>query len=717
MSGCMKRRLLTYMWLFVACCATLQAQNPFGNTRDANGNQIDPNMQPDDFRNDSTEVQSAAPKLFQWRISETLGNQIMTEVDTVALNFQNVNMEEGMTGHYSILGNMGSPRLSHIFADRQYDIAPTIFLQPLTGFFKRSDEMVFTNSNIPYTNLSYWPNGDKITGEDRFKAYFSMNMNRRLAFGFKFDYQYGRGYYANQATSNFNAGLFVSYLGKHYQLHAMYNNYYFKQNENGGITDDEYITNPEGKAEGSKTYESNNIPVRLEGSSNRNHNMSVYLSHRYRLGFTRETIELVDKQEDEATMRRRNRIAQTRERADIAAQDSLQNDSLAITPKDTIIKEEFVPVTSFIHTLKVERSRHSFFSSDLDSLPPALLNTKETADSTVRFSIKNVFGISLLEGFNKYAKAGLTAYISHEFNKYTLMNMDTSLENPHNVRYTEQELFVGGELAKREGNLLHYNINGEFGLAGVAQGQFKLDATADLNVKLFKDTVSLKVHGYVKNVLPSFYMRHYHSNHYVWDYEDMDKELRMRLEGELNFPLTGTNLKAGLETIKNYTYFDSEAMSRQASGSIKVANATLTQKFKLGILHLDNEVTWQKTNSDLLPLPTWTLYHNLYILTKIAKKVLNVQLGADVRYFSEYYAPTYAPGLQQFHLQSEEGRMKIGNYPVVNVYANLQLKRTRFFVMFYHVNEGMGSRKYFYAPHYPINPRLLKFGVSWNFYD
>ena len=717
MSGCMIRRLLIYLWLCVACCATLQAQNPFGNTRDANGNQIDPNMQPDDFRNDSTEVQSAAPKLFQWRLSETLGNQIMTEVDTVALNFQNVNMEEGMTGHYSILGNMGSPRLSHVFADRQYDIAPTIFLQPLTGFFKRSDEMVFTNSNIPYTNLSYWPNGDKITGEDRFKAYFSMNMNRRLAFGFKFDYQYGRGYYANQATSNFNAGLFVSYLGKHYQLHAMYNNYYFKQNENGGITDDEYITNPEGKAEGSKTYESNNIPVRLEGSSNRNHNMSVYLSHRYRLGFTRETIELVDKQEDEATMRRRNRIAQTRERADIAAQDSLQNDSLAITPKDTIIKEEFVPVTSFIHTLKVERSRHSFFSSDLDSLPPALLNTKETADSTVRFSIKNVFGISLLEGFNKYAKAGLTAYISHEFNKYTLMNMDTSLENPHNVRYTEQELFVGGELAKREGKLLHYNINGEFGLAGVAQGQFKLDATADLNVKLFKDTVSLKVHGYVKNVLPSFYMRHYHSNHYVWDYEDMDKELRMRLEGELNFPLTGTNLKAGLETIKNFTYFDSEAISRQASGSIKVANATLTQKFKLGILHLDNEVTWQKTNSDLLPLPTWTLYHNLYILTKIAKKVLNVQLGADVRYFSEYYAPTYAPGLQQFHLQSEEGRMKIGNYPVVNVYANLQLKRTRFFVMFYHVNEGMGSRKYFYAPHYPINPRLLKFGVSWNFYD
>ena len=212
-------------------------------------------------------------------------------------------------------------------------------------------------------------------------------------------------------------------------------------------------------------------------------------------------------------------------------------------------------------------------------------------------------------------------------------------------------------------------------------------------------------------------MRHYVSNHYIWDNDDFDKEMRVRVEGEIDFPLTGTNLKAGIENIKNYTYLNGKALPQQAGGSIKVANATLTQNFRLGIFHLDNEITWQKSSSDVLPLPTWNLYHNLYILTKIAKKVLNVQLGADVRYFSEYYAPDYAPALQQFHLQDGTNRIKIGNYPVVNVYANLQLKRTRFFVQLYHVNEGMGSRRYFYAPHYPINPRLLKFGVSWNFYD
>ena len=37
--------------------------------------------------------------------------------------------------------------------------------------------------------------------------------------------------------------------------------------------------------------------------------------------------------------------------------------------------------------------------------------------------------------------------------------------------------------------------------------------------------------------------------------------------------------------------------------------------------------------------------------------------------------------------------------------------------MMYHINSGMGNRNSFLVPHYPINSRLLKIGVSWNFYD
>ena len=63
------------------------------------------------------------------------------------------------------------------------------------------------------------------------------------------------------------------------------------------------------------------------------------------------------------------------------------------------------------------------------------------------------------------------------------------------------------------------------------------------------------------------------------------------------------------------------------------------------ILHLDNEVTWQKSSEQtVLPLPDLSLYHNFYMQFKLAKKVLSVQLGADVRYFSKYNFPDYRIG-------------------------------------------------------------------------
>ena len=118
----------------------------------------------------------------------------------------------------------------------------------------------------------------------------------------------------------------------------------------------------------------------------------------------------------------------------------------------------------------------------------------------------------------------------------------------------------------------------------------------------------------------------------------------------------------------------------------------------------------------MLPLPDLNVYANLFIKFWIAK-VLNSELGADVRYFTKYYAPDYSPALGQFVQQNQADKVEIGGYPFVNVYLNAHLKRTRFYVMMYHVNQGMGDSNYFLAPHYPINPRTFQFGLSWNFYD
>lgn len=733
----MRRILLTYILLFVLGLLAVQAQQPFNtlDNRDRYGNQVDPSTQPDSL-DTGTDVQSIPPKLYMWKLSETLGNRTIVPADTLALNFQNTNLVGGMTGEYNFLGNLGSPRLSRIFFNRQDD-EPTLFMAPYSSFFVRPDQVFFTNSNVPYTNLTYYKAGNKVNGEERFKSYFSVNVNKRLAFGFNFDYLYGRGYYANQSTSHFNAGLFGSYIGERYQIQAVYNNFFMKMNENGGIANDGYITRPDTMAEGKKEYSSTTIPVKMEQTSNRNKDFYVYLTQRYRLGFKRRVLK--EEAQNNSVQQRFSPAAPTTSIASsIAPADSLATDSLATDslpannlamgdnlsldslnsnhalPEDTNFVEEFVPVTSFIHTFKIERARHKYQSVSTPDENAYYNKQGVSRDSTTAFSVKNVFGIALLEGFNRYAKAGLTGYISHKFSRYDLMNADSMTVD----RFTEQEIYVGGELAKRQGKTLHYSIDGEVGIMDKAMGQFRVNGNMDLNFRLWKDTVNLIIRGFVKNTLPSFYMRHYHSNLHVWDNDNMEKEFRTRVEGELNIDRWGTNLRAGVENVKNYTYLNQKAVPEQNSGNIQILSATLKQNFRAGIFHLDNEVTWQKSsNETVLPLPQISVYSNLYLLTKLAKKVLTVQLGADVRYFTKYNAPAYTPSIQQFHLQPENDQVEIGGYPIVNVYANLHLKRPRLFAMYSHVNQGMGTRNSFLVPHYPINPSLLRIGVSWNFYD
>ena len=97
--------------------------------------------------------------------------------------------------------------------------------------------------------------------------------------------------------------------------------------------------------------------------------------------------------------------------------------------------------------------------------------------------------------------------------------------------------------------------------------------------------------------------------------------------------------------------------------------------------------------------------------------MLKCDLGADLRYFTKYYAPDYSPMLGQYAVQENAERVKTGSYPVVNVYANFHLKHTRFFVMMSHVNSGSGNKEYFFTPHYPLFERVLRMGLSWNFFN
>ena len=670
-------------------------------THDRNGNPIDTTA--------VTDASTIPIGLYQWKVTRRLGNIVPIPVDTLHAGFQNTNDPAGPTGQYNYLGNLGSPRMSRIFFDRKEE-SQFFFTDPYDQSVLRPEDVTFTNTFSPYTNLTYYKSFQNRNSEERFKSYFAINANKRLGFGFYIDYLYGRGMYNNQSTAFFNGGLFASYRGDKYDMHFIFNNDNLKMRENGGIADDRYITDPLGMAEGKKQYQSTDIPTVLNKVWNHNTSYHAFLTHRFNLGFYK------DKEKT----------------------DSLASDKLSIANDSIEAEREFVPVTSFIHTLELDLNGRKYITQDDAQNRQYFEHTyfgNDSIDQNRRTSVRNTFGIALREGFNKWAKAGLTAFLTHEYRDFTLPDSTDVPDQRIIKHYKENVVYVGGELLKEQGKLLHYKVLGEYAVAGEDAGQFRLEGNGDLNINLLGDSVRLDVNAYIKNLNPVFYYRNFHSKHYWWDNSDLSKIMRTRVEGKLNFSRLGTTLRAGVENIKNYTYlantsvpvtnsngeiisFKNNAAVRQHSGNIQVFTAMLQQKLKLGIFHLDGEVAYQKSSEpSILPLPELSAYGNLYLHAGLVKNVLKVSLGADVRYFTKYNAPDYSPVIGQFYLQNPENTVAIGGCPMVNVYANLHWKRTRIFVMMYNVNQNTGNSRYFLAPHYPISPRLLKLGISWNFFD
>lgn len=776
--------------LLVAVCLSLTASTAFSQVRynqvDESGNftqRTDDQSRNQNFNkhnNDSTRNKEIPKGLSTWTVDRIFGDITPVEPDTVPHLFMNTTFNSGKYGEFNHVGSNYTARESRIFFNR-HATDKFIFTQPYSFMEKRPENFLFMNTLSPYTNILYDNCGDKVNGEDHIDAKFAVNANKRLNFGFDLDYSYATGYFSNQNVSHFNATLFGSYIGDRYNMHALFTTSHQKASENGGITDDTYITHPESYAD---DFEESEIPTVLSNNWNRNDHQHLFLTHRYSLGFYRK-VKMTEEelkarkfaeeskkqseennlQKDGSTPGRNEAVPRPSGRPDGAriagAEPKAISDSLAIANDSTRIKvdgqaaidslnraqaiqdsidatmkREFVPVTSFFHTLEWNNYKriHQAYTTPSDYYlntyykQGTLYGNDSIYDQTKQMQVKNLFGIALLEGFNKYVKAGLKAFIGYDYVNYEMP--DTLNGVAHNASWNEHDVFIGGRLSKREGKTLHFDLTAQAYLAGANSGKLLLDFNSDLNFPLFGDTVQLAANAYFHRTTPVFYQTKYHSKHLWWDNPDLSAETRTRIEGVLTYPKTHTTLRVGIEEIQNYTYFgmgyDFSSTGRtnmtagvyQESGNINIMMAQLHQNFRLGPINWENVITYQNcSNTDALPLPTWNIFTNLYLKFRIAK-VLGVELGADATWFSKYYAPDFCPAINQFAVQqNEESRVELGNYPFIDVYANMVLKGVRFFVMMSHVNAGSGNHMRFLTPHYPTNSSVLHFGVSWNFFN
>ena len=677
------------MFMLLVCC-TVQAQRLI--TELETNSDMDMDSRPDSASTSKNKVVPVG--IFSWTIDEKYGNITPADVDTLSHGFQNADLPEGPgSGHYNTLGNYGSPRMSRIFMKRK-PMSTFFFTDPFDMFVVTQDRFRFYNTKSPYFNATYNWCGARDTGEDHIKVTYTNNAGKRVNIGAIFDYIYGQGYYGNQSTSFMNASDWASYLGQRYKFHLSYQHNFMKMGENGGIEDEGYITHPEEMA---SNYSSKDIPTLLSETWNRQEHDLAFFTHHYDLGFY--SIDSTD---------------------------------------STNIKREFVPVTKFFHTVKFNKMMKNYraYRTPKDYHSYKYLQNDTINDRTKHYTVKNLLGVSMCEGFNKWAVFGLTAYVGYEYNNFslpdTLARISPELgQRVFDTKTSEHNVLIGGQLLREQGKLIHYNVDAEVVLAGENIGQFEVNGHGEANIPLFGDTAQIAVNAYLKNLNPSYYFRHFHSTHAWWDIST-SKEFRQRIEGIIKIPHTKTTLTVGFENITNFCYFKNNGTMYagpegkgiiitnnitplQYGSGLQVFSVNLKQDFSFGIFHLDNDFTYQtSSNSDVLPLPAISTYHNIYLKFKIAR-VLNTEIGGDLKYFTQYYAPEYSPVLGQFMNQHDSRKVKIGNYPIISAYVNLLLKRCRFYFQYYHANQGVG--RYFWAPGYPMNPGGIRLGISWNFYD
>jgi hypothetical protein len=254
----------------------------------------------------------------------------------------------------------------------------------------------------------------------------------------------------------------------------------------------------------------------------------------------------------------------------------------------------------------------------------------------------------------------------------------------------------------------------------------------DVAARLFIKERPLSLSGRIRfsTQEPSYWERKFSSNHYMWN-NSFSKENETRIEGSLNIPHVGLTATVSQSILGNKIYYAGGALDPeqphiiyvkpvQATDVVSVTGVYLREDLPIRLgassVNLNHRVMLQwSTDQKVIPLPLASAYLSYFFEFHVVKDVLRLQIGVDGRDNTPYYAPGWNPGVGQFYNQREK---QLGDYVWLDAFVNAKWKRMRILVKWEHLNDDMmGQRNFFSVLHYPMNRRVLKLGLSWNFYD
>ena len=646
------------------------------------------------YNSNKSEKKTVYPPGQAWTLSYPLGLRFESTIDTLMLNYQRQAIPSLVTDAQALTGNYGTEGQTQLWFKRPMR-SDFFFVDALDAWLPSASTQKVYNVYQPMTLASYNFGGGKDTNQDRLRAMLAGNVNRRIGLNASIDYLYSKGSYENQAVKQLSYGLAGYYTGDRYEAQAYFYQFNSLNKENGGITDDLYITDPAQLQGGVSKIDAKSIPTNLSAAHNRVKGKQFYMSHAYNVGYWKD-----------------------------------------VQVNDTLTREEYVPMLKFIYSMDYHQNSRMFRNDNVTEGnkfwgDTHYLTNGNTLDKMSWWGLSNTFGIQMIEGFRKWVKFGLNAYATYETRHFTQANkgwIPPTATDPEgnetpveltplpdgiviNPKESQNLLWIGGQLTKQQGTTLRYDADVKFGLLGDVAGDLDIKGNGAANIRLLSDTVTVSANVRFRNLAQPSFLKQYISNRFAWK-NDFGKTRGFRVGGRLDIPWTNTSLAVNWENVQNHVYFNTAGLPVQHGGSVHILAASLEQRLKFGIWNWDNTITFQtSSNQNVIPLPALAIYSNMYLHFN-AFKVLQLQIGVDCDYYTRYRGVNYEPATMTFRVGDD---WRIGNFPFMDVYVTAKLYKVRFFVLFSHFNQGWFTKEFFSMPHYPVNPRRLQFGLSVDF--
>lgn len=149
-----------------------------------------------------------------------------------------------------------------------------------------------------------------------------------------------------------------------------------------------------------------------------------------------------------------------------------------------------------------------------------------------------------------------------------------------------------------------------------------------------------------------------------------------------------------------------------------VFSARGSKEFTAGPFRSSITALVQYSTSDKIRLPlfagsTSTFMHHDISFPKTGGAI-QIEYGLDLSYSTSFYGYAYMPATGIFFAENEK---ELGNYPYLNLFAQMKVKRTRVVVQWCQTFADILPEQSFAVLHYPSMRPHLKYGIYWHFYD